>query len=354
MSEHPIGVGIVGSGFGAVVAAPAFASVDAASVTAVCSRQLERARAVADGLGAPFATDSVDALCARADVDLVFVATPPHLHRDVVMTALDAGKHVVCEKPFGLSPADALMMLERAVARVRLHFLDFEFRTEPARRSLATAIAEGVLGDVRHVTITAMVAGGRFPVMNRDGWWQRRDLGGGWLGAMGSHYLDAIRVWFGEIVSVSARLETRRTHLEGDAAPITADDGFVARITTETGVVCVLDTASSIGVDIGPRVEVYGTAATAVLEREHVLTIIDGSGKVEQHDFSPSDAAPRQPSRGALGVWAAQIVDAVHSGQQLAPNFLDGLRVQEVIAAAHRSHELGGADMVVVHNAAPI
>jgi predicted dehydrogenase len=356
MSEHPVGVGIVGSGFGTLVAAPAFASVDVASVTAVCSRQIERARTASDELGASFATDSVDALCARADVDLVFVATPPHLHRDVVLTALDAGKHVVCEKPFGLSPLDALVMLERAVARDRLHFLDFEFRTEPARQSLSTAIADGLLGDVRHVTITAMVAGGRFPVMNRDGWWQRRELGGGWLGAMGSHYLDAIRVWFGEIVSVSALLETRRTHLEGDAdaAPITADDGFVARITTETGVVCVLDTASSIGVDIGPRVGVYGTAATAVLEREHVLTIIDDSGNIEQHDFSPIDAGPRHPSRSALGVWAAQIVDAVHTGHQLAPNFLDGLRVQEVIAAAHRSHELGGADVVVVRNAAPI
>jgi predicted dehydrogenase len=355
MSEHPIGVGIVGSGFGTVVAAPAFASVHAASVNAVCSRQIERARAAADGLGAPFATDSVDALCARPDVDLVFVAAPPHLHRDVVLTALDAGKHVVCEKPFGLSPADALAMLERAVARDRLHFLDFEFRTEPARQALATAIADGALGDVRHVTITAMVAGGRFPVMNRDGWWQRRELGGGWLGAMGSHYLDAIRVWFGEIVSVSAHLETRRTHLALDAgaAPITADDGVVARITTETGVVCVLDTASSIGVDIGPRVEVYGSTATAVLEREHLLTIVDDSGNVDRHDFVPSDAAPAHPSRGALGVWAAQIVDAVRSGHQLAPNFLDGLRVQEVIAAAHRSHEFRGADVTVERSAVP-
>jgi predicted dehydrogenase len=354
VSKQPIGVGIVGSGFGTVVAAPAFAS-DAASVTAVCSRQLERARTAADELGAPFATDSVDALCARADVDLVFVATPPNLHRDVVLTALDAGKHVVCEKPFGRSPDDALAMLERAVARDRLHFLDFEFRTEPARQALTTAINDGVLGEVRHVTITAMVAGGRFPVMNRDGWWQRRELGGGWLGAMGSHYLDAIRVWFGEIASVSAHLETRRTHLplDADAAPITADDGFVARITTETGVVCVLDTASSIGADIGPRVEVYGTAATAVLQREHVLTIVDDAGNVEEHDFAPSDARPRHPSRGALSVWAAQIVDAVQSRNQLAPNFVDGLRVQEVIAAARRSHELRGAEVVVEHNAVP-
>ena len=351
MSERPIGVGIVGSGFGTEVAAPAFASVDGASVTAVCSRRVERARAAADELGASFATDSVDSLCARPDVDLVFVATPPHLHGDVVLAALDAGKHVVCEKPFGLSPADALSMLERAVERDRLHFLDFEFRTEPARRALATAIADGVLGEVRHVTISAMVAGGRFPVMNRDGWWQRRDLGGGWLGAMGSHYLDAIRVWFGEIVSISAHLETRRTHLalDADAAPITADDGFVARITTETGVVCVLDTTSSIGVDIGPRIEVYGTAGTAVLEGERVLTLTDEAGSRDRRDFTPHGSSPRHPSRGALGVWAAEIVAAVQSGRQLAPNFLDGLRVQEVIAAAHRSDAAHGAEVLVEH-----
>jgi predicted dehydrogenase len=349
MTQRTVGVGIIGSGFGTAVAGPAFADVADTAVVAVCSARQERAQAAADELGAPCATDDVDVLCAREDVDLVFVATPPHLHRAVVSIALDAGKHVVCEKPFGLSPVDAIAMLDRAIVRDRLHFLDFEFRTEPARRALLAAIEDETLGEVRHVAITAMVAGARFPVMNRDGWWQRHELGGGWLGAMGSHYIDAIRVWFGEIHSVAARLETRRRHLrlDPDAPAVTADDGFVARITTERGVSCVLNTASSIGVDIGPRVEVYGSAGTAVLEREHLLTIVAEAGDLDHRDFTRRELAEEHPSRSALGAWAVQIVDAVRSGQQLAPSFVDGVRAQEVIAAARRSHELDGVEVLV-------
>jgi predicted dehydrogenase len=344
-----VGVAVIGTGFGATVAVPSFAATPGASVRAVCGRRLERAREIAEQHNVPFATDDLDQLLAREDVDLVFVTTPPHLHRETVLAALDAGKHVLCEKPFGLSPADAVAMLERAEQRRLLHFLDFEFRTDPARRELGRRVARGDLGEVRHVVVTAMVAGLRFPVMNRDGWWQRRELGGGWLGAMGSHYFDAIRVWCGEIVSVSCHLETRRSHLgEGvDATPITADDGFTARLVTERGVVCVVDTASSVGASAGPRVEVAGTEGAAVLEHDHLLTLIDPAGERERHDLTPPLDPHAHPSLAATTVWVGEVVDAVRTGTQLAPNFVDGLRVQEVIAAARRSSDEGGVEVAV-------
>jgi predicted dehydrogenase len=157
MGASRVGVGIVGAGFGAAVAAPAFASVDGVELDAVWRGRIDRAREAATRIGASCATDDIEELCARDGIDLVCVAAPPHLHRNAVLAALDAGKHVVCEKPFGLSPDDAWAMLEAALLRERLHFLDFEFRTEPARHALADAIATGRLGEVRHVTITAMV-----------------------------------------------------------------------------------------------------------------------------------------------------------------------------------------------------
>jgi predicted dehydrogenase len=351
MSDSSVGIGVIGTGFGAVVAVPSFAAARGASVRAVCGRRLEPARETAARHSIPVATDAVEDVLALDDVDLVVVTTPPHQHRETVLAALDAGKHVLCEKPFGLDPTESLDMLERAEARARLHFLNFEFRTDPARRELTTRIARGDLGEVRQVAITAMVAGLRFPVMNRDGWWQRRELGGGWLGAMGSHYLDAIRVWCGEIVSVSCHLETRRTHLgEGpDATPITADDGFVARFVTETGAVCVLDTASSVGASAGPRIELAGTGGAAVLEHDHQLTVIDGAGAREHTDLTPVLDPHAHPSLAATTVWAAEVVDAVRTGTQLAPNFVDGLRVQEVIAAARQSSDRGGTEVAVEH-----
>jgi predicted dehydrogenase len=349
MEHMPVGIGVVGTGFGAMVALPSFAAVTGAEVVAVSGRQRERAEQAAARFSVPFATDDTDELLDRDDVDLVFVTTPPHLHRTTVLAALDAGKHVLCEKPFGLDPAEALDMLERAQTRGLLHFLDFEFRTDPARRELTTRIERGDLGEVRQAVVTAMVAGLRFPVMNRDGWWQRRELGGGWLGAMGSHYLDAFRVWFGEIRSVSCHLETRRTHLEEDpeGPAITADDGFTARLLSESGVVCVLDTASSVGASPGPRIEISGTRGAAVLDRDHLLTMYDNTGSTECMDLTPELDPRAHPSLAATTVWAAQVVDAVRTGTQIAPNFVDGLRVQEIMHAARRSSDGHGVEVAV-------
>jgi predicted dehydrogenase len=345
MTDTRVGIGIIGTGFGATVAAPAFASVPGASVNAMCSGDARRAEATASALGVKFATDSIDALCARPDVDVVFVATPPHLHRSAVLAALDAGKHAICEKPFGLGPAEALEMFERAVQRDRLHFLDFEFRTLGARLALGSIVRRGRLGEIQHVVITAMVAGARFPVMNREGWWQRRDLGGGWLGAMGSHYIDAIRDWFGEVESVTASLETRRQYLASPehGPPVTADDGFSFRLTTETGAVCTMNSSSTSGAEIGPRIEVYGSEGTAVLEHDRVVWVVDEHRDLTtQYVADPEDELPH-PSLGPLGAWAQQIVHAVNNGEQVAPSFLDGLRCQEVLYAARRSSDDGGA-----------
>jgi predicted dehydrogenase len=349
VTEWTVGVGVIGTGFGMTVAAPSFAAAPNASVRAIAGRRLAPARATAKRYGIALATDTVEEVLARDDVDLVVVTTPPHVHRETVLAALDAGKHVLCEKPFGLDPTESLEMLDRAEERSLLHFLNFEFRTNRARRELSARIADGEFGEIRQVAITAMVAGLRFPVMNRDGWWQRRELGGGWLGAMGSHYLDAIRVWFGEIVSVACHLETRRTHLDsgGDAVPITADDGFTARLVTETGVVCVIDTASSVGATSGPRIEIAGTEGAAVLEDDHVLTLISAAGNREVLDFTPTLDPHAHPSLAATTVWAAEIVAAVQAGEQRAPSFLDGLRVQEVMSAARRSSDQRGIEVAV-------
>jgi len=343
-----VGVGVMGTGFGASVVAPAFAAVDDAEVRGICSADRARAAAAAERLDVPFSTDDPEALCARSDIDLVCVAAPPHRHYGLVVAALEAGKHVLCEKPFGLDVREANEMLHIAERLGRLHFLDFEFRTVPARRALAELIGSGALGEIRHVIVTAMVAGQRFPVMNRPGWWQEADRGGGWLGAMGSHYVDALRDWFGEIREVSASLETRRRTLgdrTGAELTITADDGFVALLRTVSDVACTLVTASSVHSELGPRVEVYGSHGTALLERDERLSVTFGGGGLEQVELEATGAngdPAAHPSRGPLGAWARVVVDAVRSGRQVAPSFVDGVRCQEVLSAIRASNAAAG------------
>jgi len=342
-----IGVAIVGTGFGASVVAPAFAAVDGAEVRGIGSADRERATTAAKALGVPFATNDTAELFARPEIDIVCVVTPPHRHRELVVAALEAGKHVFCEKPFGLDTNDARTMRDTARRVDRLHFLDFEFRTVAARRMLAHIIDAGDLGEIRHVIVTAMVAGERFPVMNRHGWWQESERGGGWLGAMGSHYIDALRHWFGEIDEVSASLETRRHRLDDtpDAPLITADDGFVALLRTASGARCSLVTASSVSAELGPRIEVYGSRGTALLERDAQLFVARDDEPLAPVviNAGSDEVTTAHPSRGPLGTWATVVVDAVRAGRQIAPNFDDGVRCQEVMSAVRASSAAGGS-----------
>jgi predicted dehydrogenase len=355
MTAKRIGVGVIGTGFGTRVLAPAFAAAPGAELRAVCSQNPERARAAAKQLGVGFATDDYRALAARPDVDLVCIATPPAQHHAMVMAALDAAKHVFCEKPFALDLAQAREMLAAARARGVLHFLDFEFRTYPARRELARRIRAGELGRIQQVEIAAMVDGRAFPVMNVHNWWHRRETAGGWLGAMGTHLIDALRDWVGEIIEVSAHLETARKMLApaGGGAPleVTVDDGFHLLLRGESGVLCSISSSSFPRHSPGQRVEMYGTESSALILGDRELSVARADGGWQRVTLEePASSGDAHPSRGPLGTWAGEVIAAIQTGKQIAPSFEDGLRCQAVVDAAHRSHAQSGHWVAVEHD----
>jgi predicted dehydrogenase len=347
MTTQRVGVGVIGTGFGTRVLAPAFAAVPGAELRAICSRNREHARVAAQELHVEFATDDYRGLVARPDVDLVCVAAPPALHHPMVLAALEAGKHVFCEKPFALDLAQAREMLAAARASGALHFLDFEFRTQPARRELRRRIRAGELGRIQQVEVAAMVDGRAFPVLNAHGWWHRRERGGGWLGAMGTHFIDALRDWLGEIREVSAHLETARAMLApahgGPPLEVTADDGFSLRLRCESGTLCSISSSSFPRHSPGQRIECYGTEGSALIldDRELHVGQIEGGWKHVELEAQP--AAGAHPSRGPLGAWAREVITAIQAGNQAAPSFEDGLRCQAVVDAAHRSHAQSGS-----------
>src|SRR5689334_6888885 len=111
-------VGIIGLGFGAQVHLPAFQS-EGWEVAAVCSRTPDKARAAADAAGVKDAYSDPAELIARSDVDAIAISTPPATHHPLSVAALNAGKHVVCEKPFAMSAAEAAQMRDGAARNRR-------------------------------------------------------------------------------------------------------------------------------------------------------------------------------------------------------------------------------------------
>ncbi len=270
MARHPLGAVVVGTGFGARVHVPALRAAGF-RVEALVGRDPERTARRAARLGVPRASTSLEEALALPGVAAVTVASPPARHAPHALLALAAGKHVLCEKPFALHAGEARAMLEAAEAAGVIHLVGFEFRFAPERALAARAIAEGAIGEPRLATFASYVPLVADPGFAMPGWWWDPEQGGGWLLASGSHAVDQIRVWLGEI----AELDAGRC-LVSDRKGV-AEDSFAVRFRTERGVLGVLQQTGGAFGPLANMTRVAGTRGSLWLEGDGVF-LADRSG----------------------------------------------------------------------------
>jgi predicted dehydrogenase len=344
--ERPVGVAVVGTGFGRNTQLPAFRANPNCRVVAVLSHSEEKARATANEFQIPnaFGPGGYDEMLRTEGLDLVCVSSPPDSHRDYSIRALAAGKHVLCEKPTAMNATEARAMRDAAAAAPgRLALLDHELRFDTARRFMRDRVREGALGRLYHVTLD-VESEFRLDATRGWSWWSDAARGGGVLGAIGSHVVDAIRFTFGEPVRGRAVLRTwiqERNTPEGKC-PVTADDFVAFWLELEGGaLVTVRMSTMSRSMQPGWRMTAHGSDASVHLEAD---------GRVYERRAAESAYAERTPPQPpfdakALGmpdtmwarafvVYAREIVEAIRSGAPeipLAATFEDGLRAQEVL-----------------------
>eukprot|EP00965_Chrysotila_dentata_P174004 5744155-Pleurochrysis_carterae.AAC.4 len=198
-------VGIIGTGWGLKVQVPQFRKAGM-HVAAIFSRSQARAAEIATANGIDKAYSSVAELCADPAVSLVSVVCPTYERCGYAITALEAGKHVLADKPMALSAAEAEQMLAAArAAPDQLALLDFELRAVPAVQHIKQLLASGELGAPLHFSFRCL---GNFGFL-ADGatysHWVTREGGGGVFSAVGTHFVDLTRYLTGrEVVAVSA------------------------------------------------------------------------------------------------------------------------------------------------------
>src|SRR5206468_6365753 len=232
-------------------------------------------------------------------VDAVTVATPPHTHAPLVLEALSAGKHVLCEKPFARDADEARTMLAAADTAGVVHLLGTEFRWDAGQPTLARAVARGEIGEPRLALVLMHVPMLSEPDAEVPGWWADAASGGGWVGVHGSQVIDQLRVTLGEFEGVSAALP----HLAGRAQ--SAEDAFVVKFRMRSGCAGVM--SSTCG-DRGPfliETRVVGSRGTAWIEdvgEKVFVADADGTHRVPVGDdlprFGPDSPEPLPP--GAL------------------------------------------------------
>ena len=233
----PLGVGVIGAGFiGAVHGRSAMlAGGRVIGVVASSKRSSEEAAA---RIGAERAFDSAEALVASPDVDVVHICTPNHLHVPLALAALEAGKHVVCEKPLALDEGGATQLVEAAAASGRQAAVPFVYRYYPMAREARARVLGGRSGRLRLLHGTYLQDWLSLPV--DDNWRVDENLGGASraFADIGSHWCDLAEFISGDrIARLSARTATvlpERSLAEGRPAFDRADgDGPTRRVRTE-------------------------------------------------------------------------------------------------------------------------
>jgi len=351
------GAVVVGTGFGCRVHVPALRAAGF-DVVALVGLDAGRTARRAARLGIPNACTSLAEALARPGVDAVTIATPPDTHAALAIEACDAGRHVICEKPFALDSGEADAMCAAAVRAGVTNLVGHEFRWSPERALAARLIRDGRLGDVRTFTLVQYVPLVADPAARVPRWWFDAARGGGWLGASGSHVVDQLRTWLGEVASVSAALPTVADRDEA------AEDTFVVSVTMSAGAQGVIQqTAASWVPHVAGVSVVAGTAATLEIVGDTVW-LSDREGRralAPPADLAlPAAPAPADDDRDRfthleVGPYT-RLCEALRAGVEgrmpeaavALPTFADGLAVMQVLDAIRASAANGGARVAVI------
>jgi predicted dehydrogenase len=370
-----LGVGMVGYGFmGAAhsqawrTAAHVFGLPLAPRLVALSGRHAEAAQAAADTLGWAEAQTDWRALIGRPDIQLIDICAPGDAHAQIAIAALEAGQHVLCEKPLANTLAEAQDMAaaaDKARPRGVRSMIGFNYRRVPAIALARQLVRDGRLGEIRQVRASYLqdwLADPAFPLTWRL---QREHAGSGALGDLGSHIVDLAQYLTGQpVTAVSGSTATFVTArpIEGAAGhqtgPVTVDDAalFTARLGSPapgTGALGSFEaTRFAAGRKNELRLELNGDRGSLAfnLERLNELEYYDGRDD-ELAGFRR--ILVTEPGHPYLAAWwppghvlgwdatftheIADLVGAIAAGTDPEPSFADGLQVQRVLAAVQDS-----------------
>src|ERR1700682_2935281 len=270
MASSKNSIGIIGVGFGAQVHVPAFRS-EGWDVAAICSRTREKAQKAADEAGiASVYTDPME-LIRRDDLAAVAIITPPGSHHPLSIAALKAGKHVLCEKPFALDAKQADEMRAAAAKSGKTAMVAHEFRHTPQRAYIRQLLTEDYIGKFQLCTMELFLDRYVTREPRPLTWNAYKSEGGGLLGALGSHYIDGLRHWFGDVASVSGRVATLRPDLIDTATnkivKSETDDAFLFTLEFKNGGMATMSASFAATPARGAKIVVMGENGTLIAEQ---------------------------------------------------------------------------------------
>ncbi|MBQ2807148.1 MAG: Gfo/Idh/MocA family oxidoreductase [Clostridia bacterium] len=342
-----------------------------ASVHGICTTSWEKTERICDELGFVMAYPDAQAMIADPEIDVIDICTPNNSHFEIATAALDAGKHVLCEKPFCFNEQEAAALAQKAAEKNLVCGVVYNNRHLAAIIRAKQLIDEGALGRILSFSFHYRHDSDIDPART-VGWKQKADVcGAGTLFDLGSHVIDLCRHLCGDFASIGGKSQIAfDTHKNADGSlwQTNADEAFYMTATLASGAVGQISVSKlSHGSEDGLEFSVYGTggAIRFTLAQPNILYYMDASQpKLPFGGLSGFTAIPasgRYPAPGGKfpAVKAPQgwlrghihgmylYLDAVASNQHFSPDFTDGAYVQHVMACAMKSDAEGGKEVDV-------
>jgi predicted dehydrogenase len=343
-----IRVAVIGTGWGEMHI-DAFKRVKGAELVAVCDLSKTRSAEVAKNakIGKSF-TDPQE-MMAEGGVDLVSIATPPATHKELVLQALAAGKHVLCETPLGLNRHEAQALFDAAETSGLVHGVAAQTRYLPSYAYAKELIDEDYLGTFLRASVNMTMAR---PWGTSGNWAADESRGGGLLSDVAIHFIDALRWWFGPVEAVMADRATlfpeikvavqagNETQFEKWRA--TADDAFTALLRFERGGLAILNFISGARQDAGWTIALYGSHGSLQITSGSLGGMREGDrewGLLEIPRRLDLPDRPREPLLWALARLLDGLVLQVRGEKpdKPPPSFREGLENLKIVDAIKRS-----------------
>ena len=361
--------GLIGSGFMGRAHSVALSSVGAVFPdieSPVCElladTSEERARSAAGALGFSRSTGDWRALVRDPEVDVVDICTPNHLHHEMALAAIEAGKHVYCENPLALDIGEAREIAAAAKKSGVRHLIGFNYICNPMLQVAREMVSAGELGEVfsfRGRYLEDYMSDPQSPYT----WRCKRVLAGsGALADLGSHLVSMARFLLGDISRVNGSIQTihkrRKDPASGQQLEVQNEDIACALVEFTSGATGSFEISRiATGVKCGLGFRLFGTKGSLVFDQERMneLGFYSGSDPKGRRGYRTILAGPEHPDYAqfcpapghGLGINDLKVIEvrnlirAISTGERASPDFQEGLVVQQVMEAIEGSHAQG-------------
>ena len=308
----------------------AYAAHPDVEVAAVCDKNEDALKTIADEVGVTFATTEAEELIARGELDIVNVCTPDHFHASLTIAALDAGKHVLCEKPMAPTWDECVEMVRASDRSGKKLMIGQSYRFNAKYVAVKQALESGRLGDLFYVE--SQYWNNLEGVGGVGNWRNDPRIRHPFLG--GCHALDLTRFLAGDVAEVCAYAN----HLAFEDQP--TDDCIIAQLRFESGCIGRALVSSGCKCPFATTLSAYGTQGTAAND---ALCAADGMAKKDWR-FEPLPI-PDMPS--PINGEAAAFVKSIQEDTKPPVDGRDGIQTMAACFAVVESAAKGGAHVKV-------